>query len=294
MGKRIKANEVAEERYYKIPKAFFLTEKYKTMSLEAKVIYGFLKDRSSLSLKNNWIDEEGSVYLIFTRKHIQEMLCLSDKPVTKAFKQLIEFGLIEEERQGLNKPNLIYVCHIDFANIEEMRIRTKSDSSNGENTNLGSEEIRSNDTDIIYTDSIDIIEGNEVRIREGTPKGDTKSIPFYDFLLKDIKRYNTSYKLEIVESIIYYYGKYYEKFGEEHRRYKEETLKEIYTRLDTIFDIGIQDNDYDKLLCVDSDTLKEIIDQHFKTNYSGNMSWTLLSFLNDNVLKNRCYEVGVV
>ena len=153
MSNRIKKTEVYENRFYRIPKAFFKTEKYKKLSLYAKVIYGFLDDRRELSLKNNWVDEEDNIYLIFTRKEIQEMLCLSDKTVTNAFKELNDYGLIEEERQGLNKPNLIYVCHIDFTNIENMRTRKIYDSRTGEITNQEPENLRSIDTDLSKTNS---------------------------------------------------------------------------------------------------------------------------------------------
>lgn len=74
------------------------------------MLYGFLLDRLSLSIKNNWHDENGNVYLIFTRKEVQDKLNLSDKTVTKAFKQLSDVNLIYEKKQGFSKPKLIYVA----------------------------------------------------------------------------------------------------------------------------------------------------------------------------------------
>lgn len=71
-------------------------------------------DRLSLSQKNHWIDEENNVYLIFTREKVQEKLNLSDKTVTKSFKILMEVNLVQEKRQGLGKPNLIYVGKINL------------------------------------------------------------------------------------------------------------------------------------------------------------------------------------
>ncbi|WP_313265674.1 replication initiator protein A [Enterococcus sp.] len=108
---------VAEEnshRFYQLPKELFINESYKGLSISAKMIYSFLLDRKELSRTNNWIDEYGQVFLLFTRKHVGEMLNLSDKPVTNAFKELIKADLIKEERQGLNKPNKIYVCKINY------------------------------------------------------------------------------------------------------------------------------------------------------------------------------------
>lgn len=166
MGKRISVDNVYENRFYRIPKAFFKAEKYKKLSLYAKVLYGFLDDRRELSLKNNWIDADRNIYLIFTRKEIQEMLCVSDKPVTKAFKELSNAGLIEEIRQGLNKPNIIYVCSIDYENIENMRTRKMSDSEVGENTIPESENFRCNDTEFNHT------EFNDTKSSSSTEKSD--------------------------------------------------------------------------------------------------------------------------
>ena len=114
MGNRIKKSEVYDNRFYRMPKALFVLEKYKKLSLAAKVLYGILDDRRELSLKNEWIDKDNNIYLIFSRKAIEELLCLSNKPVISAFKELNTYGLIEEVKQGLNKPNIIYVCHIDL------------------------------------------------------------------------------------------------------------------------------------------------------------------------------------
>ena len=155
MGNRIKRSEVYENRFYRIPKAFFITDKYKGLSLYAKVIYGFLDDRRELSLKNNWVDDDDNIYLIFTRKEIQEMLCLSNVPVTNAFKELNHYGLIEEVIQGLNKPNLIYVCHIDFENIENMRIHNINESRNVDTMSQESLNVGSNDTESSKTNIID-------------------------------------------------------------------------------------------------------------------------------------------
>ena len=70
--------------------SYSLTAKqlYERVLKDSKLLYSFLLDRLLLSIKNNWHDENGNVYLIFTRKEVQDRLNLSDKTVTKAFKQL--------------------------------------------------------------------------------------------------------------------------------------------------------------------------------------------------------------
>ncbi|WP_159161032.1 replication initiator protein A [Enterococcus casseliflavus] len=108
---------VAEEnshRFYQLPKELFVSESYKELSLNAKVIYSMLLDRKELSRKNNWVDEFGQIFLLFTRENIMRILNISKPTAVKAFKELADSKLIIEERQGLNKPNKIYVCRIKY------------------------------------------------------------------------------------------------------------------------------------------------------------------------------------
>lgn len=157
-----KSNETLEHKYYQIPQELFVNEKYKNkLNSDSKILYAFLLDRLSLSQKNHWIDEDNNVYLIFTREEVQEKLNLSDKTVTKSFKILMEVNLIQEKRQGLGKPNLIYVGKINHSDSENLRFlnRKNYDSGIGESTTLDSENLRgintnNINTNIINTDSI--------------------------------------------------------------------------------------------------------------------------------------------
>lgn len=117
--KRISARQVqSSERFYRVPKIFVESPIYKKMSTDAKFTYAILKDRFELSLRNNWIDKNGDVYLIYTVTELQEILGYGNKKVIKLKKELQEYGLLEEVRQGLNKPNLLYLGNVDFS-IEE-------------------------------------------------------------------------------------------------------------------------------------------------------------------------------
>ena len=157
-----KSNETLEHKYYQIPQELFVNEKYKNkLNSDSKILYAFLLDRLSLSQKNHWIDEDNNVYLIFTREEVQEKLNLSDKTVTKSFKILMEVNLVQEKRQGLGKPNLIYVGKINHSDSENLRFlnRKNYDSGIGESTTLDSENLRGINTNniktnIINTDSI--------------------------------------------------------------------------------------------------------------------------------------------
>lgn len=59
-------NEAEQYSFYRIPKALFTDPRFKGVSVEAKVLYGLLLDRMALSVKNNWLDPDGRVYIIYT------------------------------------------------------------------------------------------------------------------------------------------------------------------------------------------------------------------------------------
>ena len=146
-----KINETMQHTYYQMPQELFDNEKYKYLSIEAKVIYSFLLNRMNLSRINHWINNCGEIYLIYTRKEIQSKLNLSDKPVTRAFKELRDAELIKEEKQGFGKPNLIYIGKIeheyyDIEEAEDERLdnQTKEDYYIGENTTNETEYVRTN------------------------------------------------------------------------------------------------------------------------------------------------------
>lgn len=148
-----KINETLQHSYYQMPQELFCNEKYKRLSIEAKVIYPFLLNRMNLSRMNKWINDKGEIYLIYTRKEIQSKLNLSDKPVTRAFKELREAKLIKEEKQGFGKPNLIYIGKIEQEELQINDIDTenvladnqiKEDYYIGDNTIQETENLRAN------------------------------------------------------------------------------------------------------------------------------------------------------
>ena len=96
--------------FYRIPKVLFTEERFKSISAEAKVLYGLLLDRMSLSAKNGWLDEKSRVYIIFTIEDIMaSMGCANQKAGKLLYELESNSHLIERRRQGLGKPNLIYV-----------------------------------------------------------------------------------------------------------------------------------------------------------------------------------------
>lgn len=148
-----KINEALENSYYQMPQELFENKNYVTLSIEAKVIYSFLLNRMNLSKINNWTNGKGEIYLIYTRKEIQMKLNLSDKPVTRAFKELRASNLIKEEKQGFGKPNLIYIGKIEHESIviDKKRLdnRKNYDSCKVKQEIYHTEELRANNKELI-------------------------------------------------------------------------------------------------------------------------------------------------
>lgn len=105
--------------FYMLPKILLSDEHFKSLSSDAKIFYGCLLERSSYSYKNNWIDDENRVYIIFTIEEIMETLGVSNKTASKISSELENIGLIEKKRQGLGKPNIIYVK--DFMSVFDIK-----------------------------------------------------------------------------------------------------------------------------------------------------------------------------
>lgn len=136
------------ERFFRVPKLLFESELYKKMSAESKLLYAILKDRFELSVKNNWIDADGNIYFIFTVEEIGEMLGYGKDKIIKLKKELKKYDLLEEVRQGLNKPNLIYLGSLKVENEAKPLIPAEfgnSDFQNSEIPNSGTLENRIQD-----------------------------------------------------------------------------------------------------------------------------------------------------
>ena len=104
----MKIDEVRNNVFYQFPQ-WLLDEDYKDLSLRAKVMYMLIFDRRALSVQNKWHDKNGDVFVYFTNQQFMVLLNCNEKTVIKAKKELQDFGLIKEERQGVNKPNRLYI-----------------------------------------------------------------------------------------------------------------------------------------------------------------------------------------
>ena len=96
--------------FYRVPKALIKVDLFEKMSGDAKLLYAVLLDRMNLSLKNGWQDEDGNAYIICTIDEIMDSIRCARQKAVKLLDELEhEYQLIERRRQGLCKPNLLYV-----------------------------------------------------------------------------------------------------------------------------------------------------------------------------------------
>ncbi len=102
-------NQAEQFSFIKIPKIMITDDTFSDLSLPAKVLYGLLLDRMSLSMKNRWFDSENRVYIIYQIADIQEDLGISKNKAIDLLAALEKFGLVEKKRRGLGMPSLLYV-----------------------------------------------------------------------------------------------------------------------------------------------------------------------------------------
>lgn len=104
--------EADQFSFYRIPKALFTDSYFKDLSSDAKILYGLMLDRMSLSIKNQWFDEKNRAYIYFSIEDIMELLNCGRNKAIKSMQELDDetgIGLIEKRRQGFGKVNIIYV-----------------------------------------------------------------------------------------------------------------------------------------------------------------------------------------
>ena len=189
--------------FYRIPKVLIVDEEFADLSTDAKLLYGLLLDRVSLSSSSGWLDECGRVYIIYTIKSIQRDMCCGVKKAVKLLKELEGAGLIEKVIQGQGKPALIYVknfsgalskgqgksCQKDNTGLFQ---RTTLEVSKGQPNNT-----ESNNTEYSNTNPILSVVDKDADKEER----DSYMQYFYDRLDMEILLERYPYDKEVVEAI---------------------------------------------------------------------------------------------
>jgi hypothetical protein len=258
--KIFKVNEIDDQRFYKIPKSLFGNENYIGLSLEAKVVYSFLRDRMELSRANNWVTENNEIYLLFKREQIAELLEISLPTVTKAFKMLTKHELIIEKRQGLGKPNIIFVCHVALSQENQQKQKILM-SGYKETLHQDVKNVCTNDTDLSKTE------------RSETDNKDKGA-----FSGEERTSYSLVYRIEVNKTRKYFEEYYKAVYGCKYHKHKPSQSREIDERLNWAF------NEYG----LDLEAMCDMVQAYFRINCDHN----LMHFTTEGILQNRMYEVA--
>lgn len=204
--------EAEQFSFYRVPRLLIKDERFKGLSSDAKLLYGLMLDRMSLSMKNGWLDDESRAYIIYTVDAIIEDLGCAKATCIKIMKELDTengIGLIEKKRRGLGKPDIIYVKN--FSTITDAKTEEKTDNADKSTEVQKADSIYTNYnqtnqsyTDISYTNPINQ-SGNE-----------SKSEKRID-LMDDVNAY-----IELIKDNIEY---------EHHMKYDDWQNKALYEEL---------------------------------------------------------------
>ena len=129
------AGEAGQFAFFRIPMALIKNEEFKSVSIDAKLLYGLLLDRMSLSERNGWRDAQGRVFIFYTIKAVCEDLGCCRGKVCRLLDELEKADLIERKRLGQGKPSRIYVKRFasevrktDFCNSEKQTSESSENS----------------------------------------------------------------------------------------------------------------------------------------------------------------------
>lgn len=165
-----RGDEAEQFSFFRIPRQLITAPQFKQISTDAKLLYGMLLDRMSLSARNGWYDQQGRVYIYYTVEEIREDMNCGNEKAIKLLSELDTkkgIGLIERVKQGQGKPTKIYVKRFTTGTVQPPRSQDigKTDFQTSENPMSRNPEIGSpdigksepnynniNQTEISYTD----------------------------------------------------------------------------------------------------------------------------------------------
>ena len=115
MSNLITKENMGSIQFYQMPKVFFVDSKYKNMKNDSKLAYMILQDLLPLSIKNNWVNERGEVFVKLSRAKLMSLLNIKGtQKIAQIMKELVDHNLIIYKRIGLTKCNEIYIFHLQM------------------------------------------------------------------------------------------------------------------------------------------------------------------------------------
>ena len=109
----MKQGDIQNIYHLQMPRWLFTDPRYMSLSLEAKVAYTFLLNRFQLSRLNGWINDDGEVFIIYTRRSLAGEMQVSYHKIIESMKELSSAGLIWERRCGRGDANQIYLALVE-------------------------------------------------------------------------------------------------------------------------------------------------------------------------------------
>lgn len=166
--------EADQFSFYRVPRLLIKDERFKGLSSDAKLLYGLMLDRMSLSMKNGWQDEENRAYIIYTVDAIMEDLGCAKATCVKIMKELDSekgIGLIEKKRRGLGKPDIIYVKNFATMSAEQ---EEKEPENTGKSTEVQNLNFKKSNIDTPRSSEIELQEVqnlNHQKYKKQTSRG---------------------------------------------------------------------------------------------------------------------------
>ena len=134
--------EAEQYSFYRVPRLLIKDKRFKGLSSDAKLLYGLMLDRMALSMKNGWFDKYNRAYIYYTVENIMEDLGCSRGTCIKILAELDSkkgIGLIEKKRQGLGRPDIIYVKNFVTVASPQEPIKEEKEEEPSENPDKSTE-----------------------------------------------------------------------------------------------------------------------------------------------------------
>lgn len=167
------SGEEEQFAFYRVPKVLFTNDRFRPVSTDAKMLYGLMLDRMALSRENGWRDEEGRIFIFYTMEDVREALGVGRQKAAQLLSELDRCGLILRKRQGLGKPNRIYVGRFISPDVRNADFQKYENQTSGSMKNGLQEVWKSypNNTDMNKTEN-NKTENKNPSIYQGEPPPD--------------------------------------------------------------------------------------------------------------------------
>lgn len=197
--------------FFRVPKVLVKDKKYKSLSSDAKILYGLMLDRMELSARNNWFDESNRCYIFYTAETIAEDLACCVRSAKTFISELKKIELIEIKQQGQGKPAKIYVKK--FVSVAPLGVQNPAPLEVQNPAPLGVQNLHPNNTEYNKTE----LNNTENVCSSATEDGnfDILSDPPQKPTFEQIKKYIFDNDL-VVDAQAFY--RFYENTGWRHQR----------------------------------------------------------------------------